>query len=225
MQFTRFLSIFLMYSSTMYAMELTTTNIPNGIHIITDDLLTTTICSRLDRPARDAFRRASKKYFTIVLSQDALNNNYKNAYELGEVCKMIYWKSMGGLLLHQEFSNAIKNKKEILATWLFEKKKVDVWNAYCCNIKEAVETATVEEIVPVIKWLLLTRKPVTYLNEFLSGYDFAKNLVHQYPEVKKIVDLFEAYQKEIDDFNIVENQYQRLPGRGFGLWHARDDYC
>jgi hypothetical protein len=195
MQLRLLLNVFLICSSTMYSMELTTTHASSSIHI-TDDLLSTAICSRLDRPAREVFRCTNKKYFELILPQDVLNKNYKDAHILQDEPKMLHWKSLGALLPHQEFANAIKKNIFFLARWLLEKNKVVIWDAYCLNIRQAVETSTIEEIVPVIKWLLDMRRPATHLNEYLSGYHFANNLVGRYPEVKKIVDVFKTYEKE-----------------------------
>jgi hypothetical protein len=203
-------------------MELTTTNTSDGICIITDDLLTTAICSRLDRPARDALRRANKKYFKLILSQDELNKNYKEAYTLKDKPKIIYWKNLGGLLPHQELANAIQNKKCILAAWLLRTKKVIVWDAYCCNIQTAVNTSTIEEILPVIKWLLDTQKPLVHLGEFLSGYHYAANLVKACPEVQKIVNLFMKYEEEEE--RKANTRHKSYFNFGGGPWHARSDY-
>jgi hypothetical protein len=161
-----------------------------------------------------------KKYLTLIHSQDALNENYNKSLYEGNAPKMIHWKKLGWLPPHQEFANAVKNKKNKLAVWLLEKQKVTVWDAYCSNILEAVNTSTVEQILPVIKWLLDTRRPVTHLGEYLSGYHFANNLKEQYPEVKKIVDVFERYKQEEES----RKETNRKIVYTSGPWHSRGDY-
>lgn len=216
----RLLFSVLLCSSTLYAMELTITS-TSCVEKITDDLFTTAIGSRLDRPARDALRRTSTKYFKLILSQDELNENYKNACLRWDNPQIVHWKSMGGLLSHQEFANAIQNKKNSLGTWLLEKNKVVVWDVYCRNIQDAIATSTIEEMLPVIKWLLDSRMPKTHLGEFLSGYHCAKNLIAQYPEVQKIVDVFEVYEQDKD----YRERAASYNGPYFGSrrsWHLRD---
>lgn len=220
MQRTLFLSALLVCSSTLYAMELTTADTSITTKI-TDDLFTTAICPRLDRPERDALRRTSKKYFKLLFSQDELNRKYNIPHDHPEKA---YWRSMGGLLLHEEFANAVKNNKNSLATWLLEKNKVDVWDAYCRNIQEAVETLTIECMLPVIKWLLDTRKPLTHRGEFLSGYHYAINLKQQYPGVQKIIDLFIAYEKAEEARKRAANNDYHGDGNCYswdrGPWHS-----
>ena len=216
------LNVFLIYSSTLYAMELTTTHIYNGI-IITDDLFATSVCSRLDRPARDTIRCTCKKYYECIVSQDILNINYAKAFHLKkDDAQMLHWKSLGAFFPHQELAKAIKDKKYDLAKWLLEKNKVNVWNAYCRNIQDAIEEKKVEEILPLIRWLLNTREPRTHHNEFLSGYHYAINLKKKNPDVQKIIDVFDEYKKE--QWIHAEKVNCLLPGFGRGPWHARGDY-
>lgn len=223
MHVTRLMIIFLLCSPAIYAMELTTTRITSDQF---DDILTTSICSRLYRFERNALRYTCKKCLNIILSQDELNEEYELSFR-EKSPQIIHWKSLGGLLPHQEFAEAVKNKKELLARWLIEKEKVSVWKAYCCNIEEAVETSTVQEILPVIEWLLDRRKPVTHQGEFLSGYHFANNLTDKYSEVQKIIDIFEKYQREklqkIAQIAAQARQRSAYFG-GSGPWHARGDY-
>ncbi len=223
MQYKWLAIIFLLSFFPISAMELTTTNHSSGI-CITDDLFITSVCPRLDRPARDTLRCTCTKYLKIVHSQDELNKNYKEAFfAKNDMHQMFYWKSMGALEQHQEFAYAVKNKKDKLALWLLERNTVAVWNAYCLNIREAVETSTVDEMVPVIKWLLDTRKPVTCNGEYLSGYHYANNLKEQYPEVQKFIDLFKAYEQEEKERKKVE-MAERILSFGGRSWHARSEY-
>ncbi len=187
--------IFLLFSFSMHAMKCIITDCSDGISL-TNDLFITTVCSRLDRPMRDSFRRTNKKYFKLLLSQDELNKNYEEACDTKDDLKMAYWKSLGGCFAYQEFADAVKSKKYKLATWLMNKKKVVVWDAYCSNIKQAVETSTVDEMVPVIECLLYSRKPTTYNSEYLSGYYVSNQLKEQYPEAQKFIDLFQKYTQE-----------------------------
>jgi len=205
------LTVFLLCSFSMHAMELIPiTNHSSDLEIITDDLFAMSIVSRLDRQGRDALRLTNKKYFGLILSQDILTDNYINACKLGDVHRMTYLERLGWLPSHQEFANAIKNKKYCLAQWLIDKNKVVIWNAYCSNIREAVRMATVDEMIPVIKWLLDTRRPVLHHGEFLSGYHFSNNLVNTYPEAKKIVDIFVQYEKDEIERKAQETVHQRM---------------
>ena len=226
MQLRLLFNALLICSSTMHAMELTTANYSGGIGI-TDDIFVTAVCSRLDRPTRDILRCTCKKYLTLVHSQDALNENYNKSLYEGDALKMVYWENLGWLPPHQEFANAVKNKKNKLAVWLLEKKKVTVWDAYCSNILEAVKTSTIKQILPVIKWLWDTRKPLTHLDEYLSGYHFAKNLIGlypEYPEVQKIVDAFERYEQEEAVRKATASNSLIKSYFGSGPWHSRMDY-
>jgi hypothetical protein len=181
------LTIFSIYFCNISAMELI---------VIPADLFITKICSQINRPTRDALRRTCKKYYECVISQDTLNGNYAKFLVLKDNAQILHWKNLGALFSHQELARAVKDKKFELATWLLAKNKVSIWNAYCRNIKDAVEEKKVEEIVPLIAWLLDTRKPQTHLNEFLSGYHFANNLKEKYLDVQKIIDVFKEYEKK-----------------------------
>ncbi len=215
MQYKCLVITFLLSSFPIYAMELTITNDSNGIPL-TDDLFTTLICSRLDRSARDTLRCTNKKYSTLVHSQEELNKHY---WESLIVEEMFYWKSLGALEEHQEFAYAVKNKKDKLAKWLLERNEMAVWDAYCLNIEDAVETSTVDEMVPVIRWLLYTRKPTTHLGEFESAYGFTLNL-KKYPDVQKFIDLFKTYEQREEGWKI-----QRERERILSLaWHSWGEY-
>ena len=195
MRFYLFLTTFLLCSSTMYSMErpleLVPTNVSSGLDIIPDELLPTAIGFWLDRPARDDFRRTCKKYFELLLSQDELNKNYRNACnkKYKKACIFnpdteLYWKNLGGLWSHQEFANAIKNKKDKLAMWLLEKKTTP-YSAYYLNILKVMDTSTIDEILPVIEWLLKSKKLGTYFDDSLNC---AKKFIDQCPDIQKIID-------------------------------------
>lgn len=233
MQHKVFFSIFLLYSSTISAMELTTRNYPSYIQTIPDDLFATAVCSQLNRRARDTLRCTCKKYAKLILSQDELNNNYKEAFDKKDDLKMAHWKGLGGLFPHQEFVHAIKNEHKVLAGRLLEQGKVTIWDVYCKNIEEAVKTSTVDEILSVFTWLLYARRPKTHLSEFSSGYHFANNLKAQYPEVQKIINLFESYKQGEEARKIAERAArERSRTHLFGSpipwnvpWYVRGDYC
>lgn len=215
MQHKIFLNIFLLYSSAISAMELTTTN--NSFHIqnISDDLFSTAICSRLDRPARDTLRCTCKKYVMLIYSQDELNNNYAQEILYCSV-KVAYWRSLGGCYYFQEFGNAVKDKKDELAQWLLD-KKIDVCSAYCSHIKEAVETSKVDEVLPIIKWLLYTQRPDIEDFESLRVYFFAHEFKKQYPEVQKIIDLFNKYKQKVQHRDGPQSEETSLCGPTPGL--------
>jgi hypothetical protein len=205
----KYFLIFLLSPVSMHAMELITTHHSSGI-VITDDLFLTAVCSRLDRPARDTLRCTCTKYFKIIPLQDELNKEYVKAFYKKDDSRICYWKGLGGLFPHQEFANAIKNKKDKFATWLLEKGKVQIWNAYCLNMQDAVETLTIDEMLPVITWLLYTRKPEIFEQEFCSSYGFARKLKEhhpkeQYPHIQQIIDLFDKYRQKEEPKKRVEN--------------------
>lgn len=226
-----FLNIILLCSSVISAMELTTTNNFYHIQNIPNELFSTAICSRLDRRARDTVRCTCKKYATLVLSQDELNNNYREACDKKDYSKMVHWASLGGLFPYQELANAVKNKHEWLAERLFNKGKVYVWDAYCKNLEEAVTTSTVDAMLPVFTWLLFTRQPKTYLYDFLRAYQLVKDAKEQDPKAQKIFDLFKKYKQEARERERIEDELLRARAKnstyfGSGLpWHARGDYC
>ena len=182
------LTLLLVCTPTAYSMEIDCPpTIPN-------EIFTTAICSHFDRPDRDALRLTCTKYFKLVPSQDFLNNNYQAACERNDIITIADWKQMGGVLSHQELARAVQNKQYSLAKWLIEHDKLGMWPAYCTNIQEAVESAEIKQMLPVIKWLLDYRKPKIHLNEFLSGHHYAKNLIKKYPEAQQFVDLFDKYK-------------------------------
>lgn len=228
MQLVRSFVIFLLYSSTVCAMKLATVPAATGICQLEDEFITTEICARLDRPSRDALRRTNKKYFKLILSQDMLNRQYSIAYITENKIDQDYWQKRGGWLPHQEFARAIKNQQYPLASWLLAKNKADMWGLYCRNIEEALKTSTVDEMVPVIRWLLNTRKPAIYSSgylypesEFFSGYNCARNQIEKYPDVQKIVNVFEAYRRGQEE---QERTSHNVSFGGLGPWHARGDY-
>ncbi len=188
--------IFLLCSFAIHAMEITIPNNSSGLEIIMDDFLTTLNCLPLNREVRHSLRCASKKCLKLVFSQDDLNVKYIDAYKQKNQHQMDCWRSFGGCFYYQEFANAVKNKKDKLAEWLLKKNKVTVGRAYCSNIMEAVQTSTVDEMVPVIQWLLYTRTPSTYGSEFSKSVKEALRLVKEYPEAQKFLDLFNKYKAE-----------------------------
>jgi hypothetical protein len=165
-------------------------------------------------------RCTSKKYLALLFSQDELNKNYVKAHMQQDKLNMAYWKSMGGWLPHQEFANAIKNKRESFATWLLKNNKVAVDDAYCCNIQEAVETSAIKQMLPVIKWLLDTRS--TRLSaEYLSGYNCAKNLKEKYPNAQEIINFFDAYMIDYQRNKDKVNKNYFLGSWNGGPWHSQ----
>lgn len=215
MQLLRFFIIVLLDFSTVCAMELTTVPTAIGICQLGDELIIMEICSRLDRSSRDVLRLTNKKYFTVLFSQDVLNKKYQAACITRNKIDQDFWQKRGGWLPYQEFARAIQSEQYRLATWLLKKKKAEVWDVYCGNIKEAVETSTVDKMVPVIEWLLNTRKPITCNGEFLSGYHFANNLKEQYPDVQKFIVLFKKYEQEEKERKEKENRERIISfGRG-----------
>jgi hypothetical protein len=208
MHFKFLVNVFLMCSTTLYSMDLTIfTNFTN----FSDDCISI-ICSRFDRPERNNLKCTNKKYFKLILSQDEVNNNYRNAHMQQDESNMIYWKNMGGWLPHQEFANAIKNKKISLAKSLLKNNKVAIYDVYCCNIEEAVKTSTIDQVIPVLKWLMDTRS-TRAAAEYLSGYELAKNLKEKYPQAQEIVDFIHACLIE-------KKQYKKSEERHYvGWWH------
>src|SRR5438874_2654945 len=88
--------IFLLSFFPMHAMELTTTSYSSGLETIMDDFWTTMNCLRLNRQVRDTLRCTSKKCLALVLSQDNLNENYKEAYRKNDQHQRTYWRNLGG---------------------------------------------------------------------------------------------------------------------------------
>ncbi len=222
--------IFLLSSFSMHAMKLTTPNHSNGIPL-TNDLFTISICSRLDRPARDALRCTCKKYLALVHSQEELNKHHQEVYDkigYGQNIQdqLVYWKNLGGMFPHQELASAVKNKKEKLAVWLLETKRVNIiFHGYYWNMQDAVETSTVDEIVPVIQWLLDATKPLTDSRDFLSAYNYANDRKKRYPDMQKFVDLFDKYKEEEKrEIARIVAESRRNNAYSSSPWHARGDY-
>jgi hypothetical protein len=95
------LLILLLHAFSIYAMEIVTSDKSGGIQDIDDNVLTSLICPRLDRPTRDALRCACKKYSTLVYSQDELNEKYGEACDKKDTNKITHWKNLGGCYFYQ----------------------------------------------------------------------------------------------------------------------------
>lgn len=188
MRFTFLLTALLLCSTTIHSME----SIPH-------EIVSSAFHPHLDRVDKSILKCVNKKWNVIVLSQDELNKQYTAACEKQDTDAIKQLKKMGGFLAHQEFAHAVHNKQYCLATWLIEHKKVDVWHAYCTNMQEAADSAKIEQMLPVITWLLETRKPKTYGIEFINSYQCAQNLAEKYHNMQQLISVFEVYVTKKED--------------------------
>ena len=177
------------------------------IHNIQDEVFTTVICPYFDRQDRDTLKCTCIKYHNLVLSQEELNKKYHMAKIKGlhlhskqSLQEMELYKKMGGLAIHQEVANAIKNNKGSFATQLIEKQKLTEWTLFYNNIEEAVKTSTIESMLPIIRWLLDTRKPK--FDDLKATYEYIKTYLSEYPETNQFLILFQDYKASIkNDYN------------------------
>jgi hypothetical protein len=209
MQCIQYFIVFLLSSFSIQGMELAISDKSSGIQGVDDAVLTASICPRLGWQARNALRCTCKKYLKLVHSKDELNKKYKKACDEKNVLQMTYWKNLGGCYFYQEFANAVKNKKDKFAEWLIEKNKVIIEDVLLNNISESVTTLTVDEITPVIQWLLNSIQSICPKNNFFFSYNSyylicnaTKILAYKYPEAQIFIVMFEKYKEEQEDFEI-----------------------
>lgn len=148
-----FLCLFLLPISIINTME---RGLNNPMQTALDDLIVYNITTRLDRIDRNDFKRTSKKYSLLILSQAQLNENYTQACKDKNGPAKIEWRKKGALEPYEEIHNLVIDKRpgrNILAQAL--------WRCYPQPMmtRDSLSYGIEHNKLPFISWILKMSKP------------------------------------------------------------------